>query len=34
LVYLVRTEEIIVVRVVHGARDFVAALGPQPWLLT
>jgi len=34
LVYLVRTEEIIVVRVVHGARDFVTALGPQPWLLT
>lgn len=33
LVYLVREGEVVVVRVIHGARDFQAALGPQPWLL-
>jgi plasmid stabilization system protein ParE len=32
LVYLIRGDEIIMVRVVHGARDFRRALGPRPWL--
>jgi len=31
LVYLVRADEVIVVRVVHGARDFRRALGREPW---
>lgn len=34
LVYLVRGAEVVVIRVVHGARDFTGALGPQPWRLT
>jgi plasmid stabilization system protein ParE len=34
LVYLIRGDEIIMVRVVHGARDFRSALGPRPWLST
>ena len=34
LVYLVRGAEVIVIRVVHGARDFTGTLGPQPWRLT
>jgi addiction module RelE/StbE family toxin len=34
LVYLVRGPEVIVIRVVHGARDFAGTLGPQPWRLT
>jgi len=33
VVYLVRGNEVIVVRVVHGARDFRTVLGPQPWLM-
>lgn len=33
IVYLVREDEVVMVRVVHGARDFRAALGPQPWLI-
>jgi len=33
VVYLVRGDEVIVVRVVHGARDFRTVLGPQPWLM-
>ena len=32
LVYLIRGDEIIMVRVIHGARDFRRALGPRPWL--
>jgi len=32
LVYLIRGDEIIMVRVVHGARDFRTVLGPRPWL--
>jgi len=31
LVYLVRADEVVVVRVVHGARDFRRALGREPW---
>jgi toxin ParE1/3/4 len=34
LVYLVRGEDVIVVRVVHGARDLLRTLGPRPWLFT
>ena len=34
MVYLVRGAEVIVIRVVHGARDFTGTLGPQPWRLT
>ncbi len=34
LVYLVRGAEVIVIRIVHGARDFTGTLGPQPWRLT
>ena len=33
LVYLVRSDEVTVARIVHGARDFNAVLGPQPWLI-
>ncbi len=33
LVHLVRGDEVVIVRVLHGARDFQAALGPQPWLI-
>ena len=31
LVYLVRADEIVVVRVVHGAREFRSVLGREPW---
>ena len=31
LVYLVRANEVVVVRVVHGAREFRSALGREPW---
>lgn len=33
VVYLARGDEVIVTRVVHGARDLRTALGPQPWLV-
>ena len=32
LVYLIRGDEIVMVRAVHGARDFRSTLGPRPWL--
>lgn len=32
LVYLVRGEETIIVRVSHAARELRALLGPRPWL--
>lgn len=31
LVYLIRGAAIIIVRVIHGARDVRSALGPRPW---
>ena len=33
VVYVVRGKEVIVARVVHGARDLRTALGPQPWVI-
>lgn len=34
VVYLVRGDEVIVARVVHGARELRTALGSEPWLIS
>lgn len=33
VVYLIRGEDVIVARVVHGAQDFTAVIGPRPWVI-
>jgi toxin ParE1/3/4 len=33
MVYLVQRDVVIIVRVVHGARDLRSALGRQPWFM-